>query len=243
MAERSIALYLGPEHPCPYLPGRTAASAYVDPASTLSPPLFGRLLEHGFRRSGRHVYRPLCPGCAACRAVRIPVDAFRPRRSQQRAWRDSHAELTVTPRPAAFDATHYALYQRYLETRHADGDMVGGDEDDYRRFLFAQWGETLCVELRISGRLLGVAVTDVVPGGLSAVYTFFDPAESARSPGVLAILAQVELVRRWRLPHLYLGYWIGECQKMRYKAEYRPLEVLIGGAWQRVDRGAPMPGG
>ena len=61
MAERSIALYLGPEHPCPYLPGRTAASAYVDPASTLSPPLFGRLLEHGFQGADPEFYLALMP--------------------------------------------------------------------------------------------------------------------------------------------------------------------------------------
>ena len=40
-------------------------------------------------------------------------------------------------------------------------------------------------------RLLGVAVTDACLGGLSAVYTFFDPDESARSLGTYAILQQV----------------------------------------------------
>lgn len=243
MASRPIALYRGTDHPCPYLPARTAASAFVDPSLALSPAIYARLLDYGFRRSGNHVYRPLCPDCAACRPVRIPVDAFRPRRSQQRAWRASAAGLGVMPRPARFDEQHFALYQRYLEVRHPDGGMAGGDADDYGRFLFADWGETLCIELRIGRRLLGVAVTDLVPGALSAVYTFFDPAEAARSPGVLAILAQVELARRWRLAHVYLGYWIGDCPKMRYKADYRPLEVLVDEAWRRVRPGEPMPGG
>jgi arginine-tRNA-protein transferase len=243
MAGRAIAFYRGAPHPCPYLPGRVAASAFVDPSLDLTPAVYARLLAHGFRRSGHYVYRPLCPDCAACRAVRLPVAAFLPRRSHQRAWRASRADLTMTPRPAAFDEQHFALYQQYLGARHPDGEMANGDADDYRRFLFADWGETLCLELRLGERLLGVAVTDVVPGALSAVYTFFDPAQFARSPGVLAILAQVELARTWQLPHLYLGYWIDACQKMRYKADYRPLEVLAGDAWHRVGPGEPMPGG
>jgi len=84
----------------PYLPGRTALSAFVDPALDLSPAIFGRLLEQGFRRSGPHVYRPMCPDCTACRAVRIPVEAFRRRRSQRRAatcrWR---CDCAPGPRP------------------------------------------------------------------------------------------------------------------------------------------------
>jgi arginine-tRNA-protein transferase len=243
MAARAIALYRGAEHDCPYLPGRTAASAFVDPAFALSPAIYGRLLEHGFRRSGTHAYRPFCPSCAACRPVRLPVEAFRPRRSQRRAWRDSGEALSLIPRPAVFDEQHFALYQRYLAARHPDGEMAGGDAGDYRRFLFASWCDTLCVELRIDGRLLAVAVTDRVPGALSAVYTFFDPDEQWRSPGVLAILSQVELARRWGLAHLYLGYWIGDCRTMRYKADYRPIEVLADDAWQRIAPGEPMPEG
>lgn len=119
--------------------------------------------------------------------------------------------------------------------------MAGGDEADYRRFAFADWCDSLCVELRLDDRLLAVAITDRVPDALSAVYTCFDPDESGRSPGVLAILAQVELARRWGLPHVYLGYWIGGCQKMAYKSEYRPVEVLGGEGWQRVGRRDPMP--
>lgn len=241
MTSRAIALYRSAAHPCPYLSGETAASAFVDPGLELSPALYGRLLEHGFRRSGHHVYRPACPDCTACRAVRVPVERFRPRRSQQRAWRANAAGLSLTPRPAAFVEEHYALYTGYLAARHPDGGMAGSDAGDYRGFAFADWCDTLCVELRLDGRLLGVAITDRVPDALSAVYTFFDPAESARSPGVLAILAQLELARRWGLSHLYLGYWIGACPKMAYKADYRPLEVLTGETWRRVDRGEPMP--
>jgi arginine-tRNA-protein transferase len=119
--------------------------------------------------------------------------------------------------------------------------MTGGDEADYAQFLFAPWCHTELVELRLDGRLLAVAVTDCVPDGLSAVYTFFDPDVGTRSPGTLAILAQIDLARRRGLDWVYLGYWIGGCRKMRYKADYRPIELLVDGTWQRFDAATDLP--
>ena len=48
------------------------------------------------------------------------------------------------------------------------------------------------------------------------------------------MLWQIELCRQLDLPHLYLGYWIAESRKMAYKVNFRPIEGLIGGAWQRL---------
>jgi arginyl-tRNA--protein-N-Asp/Glu arginylyltransferase len=31
--------------------------------------------------------------------------------------------------------------------------------------------------------------------------------------------------------YLYLGYWIKHCQKMSYKTNYRPLELLQENTW------------
>lgn len=237
----TLRLFRGGLHPCPYLPDRTAASIFLDPNAALTPALYGRLLDHGFRRSGEHVYRPDCPQCAACCAARLPVDAFRPRRGQRRTWAGAGAGLAIAPKEAVFRAEHYALYRRYLAARHADGPMAEGGPEDYEAFLTSRWCETVFVELRLDGRLLAVAVTDVVPAGLSAVYTYFEPEYASRGPGVLAILAQVELARRWRLPWLYLGYWIGACPKMRYKIDYRPVELLIDGDWRRYGAGEAPP--
>jgi arginine-tRNA-protein transferase len=237
----SIRLYRGGQHPCPYLPGRTAASIFLDPAVLPTPTLYGRLLAHGFRRSGEHVYRPACAACAACRAARLPVEQFVPRRGQRRTWRAAAGRLSIVPVEPAFREEHYALYARYLAARHGEGPMADGGPEDYRAFLGARWCDTAFVELRLDGRLCAVAVTDVVPDGLSAVYTFFDPDDARVGPGVLAILAQVDLARRWRLPWLYLGYWIGACAKMKYKANYRPVELLVDEDWRAFAAGEPLP--
>jgi len=129
---------------------------------------------------------------------------------------------------------NYALYARYIEARHADGDMHPPSPEQFRSFLLCEWSDTLFAEFRAEGELIAVAVTDQVSDGLSAIYTFYDPDQGARSPGVFAILWQIEYARIRDRGHLYLGYWIRQCQKMSYKTDYRPLEMFVGGRWIRV---------
>ena len=85
--------------------------------------------------------------------------------------------------------------------------------------------------MRLDARQLGVAVTDVLPNGLSAVYTFYDPEEERRSLGRYAILWQIGEAARLGLKAVYLGYWIKNCRKMNYKTEYRPIELLVNQRW------------
>ena len=104
---------------------------------------------------------------------------------------------------------------------------------NYLDFLCATWAETIFFELRLDGKLAAVAITDVMQNGLSAVYSFYDPALPRRSLGRQSILLQVEEARLRGLTWLYLGYWIRECRKMNYKEEYRPLEYFIDNEWRR----------
>jgi len=116
--------------------------------------------------------------------------------------------------------------------------MADTTPERYSEFLLAHWGgDTRFLELHLDTKLMAVAVTDRLPGCLSAVYTFFDPALSDRAPGTYAILCQIEEARRLGLEYLYLGYWIGECPKMSYKERFRPLDARIGERWRRYGRG------
>jgi arginine-tRNA-protein transferase len=95
------------------------------------------------------------------------------------------------------------------------------------------WNQGRFLELRQRGshRLLAVAVTDVLPAALSAVYTFYDPGEAPRSLGTLGVLKQLEWAQRDRYAHLYLGYWIAGHPKMAYKQRFRPLQAFNGRDW------------
>jgi leucyl-tRNA---protein transferase len=237
-----IALYLTAEHPCSYLAGPRARTLFVDPLARLDTATYQALVDQGFRRSGSHVYRPACQGCAQCVPVRIPVRDFRPDRSQRRNWERNAADLRLVDAPAAFDPTHFALYLRYLAGRHPDGGMADDTSaESYRRFLVDPWGgETHFLELRLADRLVGVAVTDRLVKGLSAVYTFFDPDLADLGPGTFAVLAQIQIAKGLGLPYLYLGYWIGACRKMAYKDRFRPIEAWDGRVWRPFDRGQAL---
>ena len=103
---------------------------------------------------------------------------------------------------------------------------------DFDAFLACAWSPTVFVQMRYGGRLLAVAVTDVLRNALSAVYTFYDPDHAARSLGTFGILSQIELARREGLDHVYLGFWLAGHPKMDYKQGFGPLEKLAGGRWQ-----------
>lgn len=233
MSQRHIVFYRSLPHECGYLPHRRAVNAVMDPAVTPDVGLYSRLVERGFRRSGSRIYRPACPDCSACIPLRIPVPEFRPNRTQRRIWR-RNLDLDVTECSPDFRAEHYALYTRYVQARHPAGGMEESSAEDYHAFLVSRGIETRFIEFREAGRCVAVAVVDVLADGHSAVYTFFDPDLAQRSLGVYAVLWEIEAVRRSGGRWLYLGYWISECRKMRYKDQYRPCEVYLDGGWQRL---------
>lgn len=230
---RRLAFFATPEHECSYLADRTARTLFADPSARLNTRIYSRLTLYGFRRSGTYIYRPSCPACDACIPVRIPVARFEPRRKQRRTWKRNQ-DLQVKQIQAGYKEEHFALYRKYMSSRHPGGGMDEPDPQKYLEFLTSDWSDTYFVEFRLQQMLLGVAVIDRLEIGLSAVYTFFDPEFAARSLGTLAILWEIEECRRLGLPHVYLGYWIRESPKMAYKDQFQPLEQFRDGHWISV---------
>ncbi|MBS0194825.1 MAG: arginyltransferase [Proteobacteria bacterium] len=226
-----MTLYRTGEHACGYFPERSARDLVLDPRDPAVAAAYPQALAQGFRRSGGHVYRPNCAACNACVPVRLDVRQFRPDRSQRRCLRDNADVVEHMTLPLR-TAESFALYRRYLAARHGDGPMADTDEDDFDRFVASPWSPTRFLELRIGARLLAVAVCDTTPEAVSAVYTFFDPDDAARSPGTLAILRQIAWAQRTGRQYLYLGYWIDAHPKMHYKSRFQPLQTFDGERWQ-----------
>lgn len=232
-----IQLYISGEHPCSYLAETEARTLFVDPDLEMENRVYAALIDQGFRRSGGMVYQPRCIGCEACRSIRVPVKQFRPNRSQRRIWNRLHQQVEVVQRPFRYDDDHYRLFKRYLGHRHNGGEMNQTSQQGYIDFLSSPWSETDTVEFRYEGELFAVTVVDRLPQGLSAVYTFFEPRFEALSPGVFTIFWQIEACRSKELAWLYLGYWIGQCQKMSYKINFRPCQQFHLGLWHAIGRG------
>lgn len=228
----TIRLFATHPHQCSYLDGEEATTVFVDPNQRMNGRLYSQLSELGFRRSGGHVYRPQCSECQACIPARIPVALFQGNRQQRRCW-NRNGDLTVRVVPSIDDDEHYSLYARYISERHSDGDMYPATRSQFRSFLTSEWGITRYLEMRLEGRLVGVAVCDEMENALSAVYTYFDPdpALGRRSLGTFGVLVQVDHARQRGLDYVYLGYWIKASPKMNYKSQFRPLELLVKRRW------------
>jgi len=225
-----LKFYATQPHACSYLPNEQATTLFLDPSLPMNGQIYAELSELGFRRSGDHLYRPHCQLCKACVPARIPVARFRPSRKQQRVLK-RNLDIKVTRCDPGFTEERYQLYARYISERHADGDMFPPSRGQFSTFLVSNLPYAFFYEMRVEERLIGIAVTDVLPNGMSAVYTFYDPNEEKRSLGVFGILWQIAETRRLGLDAVYLGYWIKGCRKMSYKTEYRPIELFVNQRW------------
>ncbi|PSR75986.1 Arginyl-tRNA--protein like [Actinidia chinensis var. chinensis] len=147
---------------------------------------------------------------------------------------------------SSFDPEEFALYRRYQIKVHNDTpDHV--TESSYKMFLvdspliyvpstgngtvppcgFGSFHQ----QYLIDGQLVAVGVVDILPKCLSSKYLFWDPDLAFLSLGKFSALQEIAWVkenqRKCRsLEYYYLGYYIHSCRKMRYKADYRPSELL-----------------
>jgi arginine-tRNA-protein transferase len=225
--------------PCPYLPGRTERKIVTELTGPDAEALHDRLSRAGFRRSHNIAYSPVCPGCTACIPIRIRVAEFEPNRTQRKLDR-VNGDIAGFEMPSRATAEQFALFQRYQQARHGEGDMAAMGFYDYRAMVEDTPITTGMVEFRdAEDRLVGACLTDWLSDGLSAVYSFFDPAEARRSLGSWAILWLISRARALGMPYVYLGYWVPESRKMAYKSRFRPSEVLISGAWRVLEEERP----
>ena len=105
----SLQFFQTQAHPCSYLDGQSASTVFLSPKQSIDRALYSQLSDYGFRRSGLHIYKPLCADCNACVPMRIPVEFFEPSRSQKRTYKRNQ-DLSVNTVDSIDTEVHYALY-------------------------------------------------------------------------------------------------------------------------------------
>ncbi|MGE3142958.1 MAG: arginyltransferase [Hyphomonadaceae bacterium] len=241
LVQKNLRFYLTAPAPCPYLPGRRERKVFTSLEVAEAAPVNDALTHAGFRRSQNIAYRPACEACDACVSARVVAERF----DFARRWRRvlaRNADLARALKPAEATEEQFLLLRRYLTSRHAEGgmsDMTGGD---YVAMIEESPVRSHIVEYRHTagaarGALAAAVLVDVLKDGLSLVYSFFDPEAEKRSLGNYIILDHIAQARAAGFAHVYLGYWIRGSEKMSYKAQFQPIELLQRGEWRAFNQG------
>lgn len=218
--------------PCPYLEGQTERRLVVELNGRDSTALHDTLSRIGFRRSHRLIYSPVCPGCQACKAVRTVVSEFIPSNSLRRVLR-KNSDVQVCEAAPRATSEQYELFSAYQVERHHGGDMATMDYYDYQALVEETPVDSWMLEFRSrQGVLIAGCLIDRMGDGLSAVYSYYDPALPRRSLGTLMIILLIQRAAELGLPYVYLGYWIGNSSKMSYKERFQPLEYYAEDGWK-----------
>lgn len=232
---RTVEHFVEAPRRCAYLPEKSAVLEHrvmldVDPVELEA------LLVRGWRRFGPVYFRPACMGCQECVSLRVPTARFTPSRSQRRARRDC-AHLRVTVGPPQVDGERIELYRAWHAMREQARGWESAELDEQTYFVqFAfphPCGREVAYWEERPGevpRLVGLGLADETPGAWSAVYFFYHPSYADRSLGTYNVVFQIEHARQLGIPYVYMGYRVLGCRSLRYKASFRPHELLVGGA-------------
>lgn len=216
---------------CSYLPSERA-SLEVEAMLAVTPEELESLLEHGWRRFGPIYFRPACTGCTQCESLRVLVNAFTPSKTQRRVLRDLSRFRRVVSVPTV-DEARLDLYARWHaereSARHWDPNPTSRERYAMEfAFPHPSAREAAFYDDARGGRLVGVGLFDATPHALSATFFFHDPEYARASLGVVNVLTLLRDAKQAGRPHLYLGFHVAGCTSLRYKAGYRPHEVLDG---------------
>ena len=85
---------------------------------------------------------------------------------------------------------------------------------------------------KIDNKIIAIGVWDILPTSLSSVYLYYDPAYSFLDLGIVTAVKEIEYVKSFhdlidsKFKYYVMGFYIDTCQKMKYKGEYHPTEIL-----------------
>lgn len=197
-------------------------------------PLPDEFMEHfwstGFRRNGNTIYTMSCPDCNSCVPIRLVPEEFKPHRNQKRVvGKNKDVEVEI----GALQVTDekISLCSSFFKSRYPRKGNI--PEEYYSGFFMNSITSTFEFRYKVQGKLLGVAIVDICRNSVNAVYFYFDPAESHRSPGTFNVMYLVAFCRIHKIQFLYLGYWVNTIKAMRYKANFKPHYLLSGNEWVR----------
>ncbi|KAH7728700.1 arginine-tRNA-protein transferase [Aphelenchoides avenae] len=160
---------------------------------------------------------------------------------------------------ATFDES-FSVYQKYQQTIHSDKDCTrrGYERHACAHNIFNNHVFSFLVssplynvdeitpalgsyhqQYVLDGRIIAVGVIDILPRCLSSKYFYYDPDYKFLTLGTYSALREIAFTRelsqsRPELKYYYMGYYLQNCPKMRYKGKFRPSDLLCDKTFQWV---------
>ncbi len=189
------------------------------------------------------MYKNLCPHCLKCKSIRIPTSTFTLSKSQRKIWKinqDIEVRLCQDKKEMLSDekirlyADYSKKHDKTMTKENSLEELIYWNGIDSETGLVNYKG-TRNLDYYLDGKLIAVSVIDIVNDGISSVYFYYDLSSPCmkRSLGSYSVLYEIDLCRSKGLDYYYLGYYIEDCNKMNYKAHFKPFQILSEkGAWK-----------
>ncbi|KAK9465295.1 arginine-tRNA-protein transferase [Lipomyces arxii] len=149
--------------------------------------------------------------------------------------------LTVKLVTPEFTQEKYALYRHYQQYCHKE-PLEQITPSGFKRFLcdapFSLVQGAYCVTADgkhvglwhqmyyVDGVLVAMAVLDFLPDTISGVYFMSREDYSKHEFGKLSACREILLSHEENKPYYHIGLYVYHCQKMKYKASFKPSELL-----------------
>ncbi|MEA3354560.1 MAG: arginyltransferase [Campylobacterota bacterium] len=228
LRQSQILEFLEEDKPCSYFDDKICDIQYRYMEYCSSQEQYD-MLDRGWRRFGNMHFVPVCKECNSCVTMRIDVEKFKFTKSHKRLFKKNE-DIQVYVQKPTVTMEHIELFNKYhahmkekkqwheniIDVQEYHNSYVNGAHDFGKEILYFK-----------DDKLIAVALSDMMPQALSAVYCYYDHDYDEYSLGKYSILAQISLAKQNKVPYLYLGYWIKDHFSMGYKEAYKPFEVLL----------------
>lgn len=227
MNNQYLSEFLEENKPCSYFDDRLSDIRYKY-LDNCDPEAYFKMLERGWRRFGNIHFVPECKSCNDCKTIRIDVEKFQFTKSHKRLF-NKNDDIEIYVQKPSLSIEHLDLYNKYhrqMQNKKGwnNNEITPGEyKSSYVDGASTYGREILYMH---EGKLIGVALSDMLPQGMSAVYCYYDHDYAHRSIGKFSILAQISIAKQAKIPYIFLGYWIPDHLSMGYKENYKPFDVL-----------------
>ena len=188
--------------------------------------MFDYYLDCGFRRSENLLYANFCSECTRCIPIRVLVKDFVMNKRYRRILKNN-SDIEIRVVKSEITEEKIRLFQKYNSLRHDNHDDCLG----HLSSLHCGYDGIYEMDYFLDNKLIAVSILDLGKESTSSNYFYFDPEYSKRSLGVFSVLKEIEFTQQSGRMFYYLGFYIEESEKMRYKSEFQPAQVRIDKEW------------